>query len=262
MIHFPNSHMARSVALYAIAMVTASLVLASCANRNPTEPAPSQTTTNSTTLDQFYSPGPTGEADDYYIMTDSEDDVEYSYFLDEQDYFAARDAADNANSNPHYIFIREYVKKGHGYGDHNHMHVHMKGGHHYHGIYIGRRRHDWTDSLQLTVVEKRGIDSAMREFMLCAKNAVDSFAAQLKPFRQTFRATKLSILNKLDSGLITRDSARGLLDSAIVTYEAATRLLRQAFITELRVCRTELDVRIRAILTPEQYAIWVRHRGW
>lgn len=233
-------------------------LLGGCKTENPTQPTPTATT-NTVTLDEFFTPGPSGEADDYYVLVNGEDDVEYSYFLDEEDYLKARDMSGNSH---YYVFIHDYVKRGHGYGDHNHIHEFVKGPHHYHGVYIGHRAPDWTDSLQLTAAEKVQIDTAMMHFRSCSGAEVDSFRARLKPYRDSFRIARLAILSQLDSGKITRDSARLLLDTAIVKYEASTQLLRTAFVADLEVCRTTLDVEIKAILTPVQYAIWVRHRGW
>ena len=241
----------------AVALLVA-FALSGCATRYSTEPQTSTTTANTVTIDEFYSPPPNGSADDYYVLNDGEDDVEYSYFLDEQDYF---NALDNGNSK-YYIFIRDYAKKGHGYGDHNHLHEFVKGPHHYHCVYIGKRRVDWTDSLALTDSEKVRIDTAMLHFKSCAQASIDSFRVALKPYRAEFRTSRLAILAELDSNKVTRDSARALLDSAIVKYQTETALLRASFATDLAVCRTELDVEVQAILTPTQYAIWVRHRGW
>src|ERR1051325_2237348 len=232
--------------------------LSSCATNNPTQPTPTATT-NTVTLDEFFTPAPNGDADDYYVLVDGQDDVEYSYFLDEEDYLKARDYTGNTR---YYIFIHDYVKRGHGYGDHNHIHEFVKGPHHYHGHYIGHRAPDWTDSLQLTVAEKLRIDTAMTHFIACSKADVDSFRVQLEPYRDSFRVRRLAIIAQLDSGKITRASARALLDSAIVKYEAETQLRRAGFVADLGTCRATLDTEIQAILTPAQYAIWVRHRGW
>jgi hypothetical protein len=238
------------------------LVASSCATQNSTEPNPSNTTTsNSQAVDEFYTPAPSGSADDYFVLASGEDDVEYSYFIDEEDYLKARDL-DEHSGDKHYVFVHDLVKHGHGYGDHNHIHIHLKGPHHYHGHYIGIRRMDWTDSLAVTDSQKVRIAVAMRSFDSCARPLLDSFRVQLKPYRDEFRATRLSIIAKLDSNLITRDSARGLMDSAIVKYEAETELLRAGLTTDLEGCRSELDAAIQTILTPVQYAIWVRHRGW
>ncbi len=260
MIQHLSRRASRHTFAYAVAVFFVASAISGCASKFSTEPTPTATT-NTVTLDEFFTPTPSGEADDYYILVDGEDDVEYSYFIDEQDYLNARDYDGKGNKN-YYIFIHDYVKRGHGYGDHNHIHEFVKGPHHYHGVYIGHRAPDWTDSLALTATEKLQIDTAMMHFRACSKESVDSFRTQLKPFRAEFRAKRLSILADLDSGKITRDSARLLLDSAIVKYEAQTQLLRTSFVAELAVCRTTLDVDIKAILTPAQYQIWVRHRGW
>jgi hypothetical protein len=248
----------RAVFAHAAAVILFAFTLSACATRFSTEPQPTNTT-NTVQVEEFFTPPPNGEADDYYILYDGEDDVEYSYFLDEQDYF---NALDSKGDTRYYIFIHDYAKHGHGYGDHNHIHRFVKGPHHYHGVYIGKRRMDWTDSLALTDSQKVRIGTAMVNFRTCAKGAIDSFKVDLKPYRTEFRTTRLAILADLDSGKITRDSARLLLDSAIVKYETQTSLLRSAFVTDLAVCRTELDVEVQAILTPAQYAIWLRHRGW
>jgi hypothetical protein len=238
------------------------LLVASCATQNPTEPNPSNTSANSTTIDEFYTPGPNGSADDYYLMTDGEDDIEYSYFIDEQDYLKARDMDDEHDGDEHYVFISKLVKRGHGYGDHNHIHIHLKGPHHYHGHYIGVRRVDWTDSLALTDSQKVRIDTAMRNFKLCVKPLLDSFKVQMKPYRDSFKVQRRAIIAQLDSGSISRDSARALLDSAIVKYEAITEQMRKGLTEDLKDCRTDFDAAIQLILTPAQYDIWVRHCGW
>jgi hypothetical protein len=253
-------HSPRATAQKLLGLVSL-LLVASCATQNSTEPNPANTTTTSTTLDEFYTPAPSGSADDYYVMVNGEDDVEYSYFIDEEDYFKARDL-DEHSGDRRYVFVHDLVKKGHGYGDHNHIHVHIKGPHHFHGHYIGVRRVDWTDSIALTDSQKVRIDTAMRNFKECSLPILDSFRVQMKPFRDEFRATRLAIINSLDSGAITRDSARELLDSAIVKYETETNLLRDGMVADLRECRTELDLAIQTILTPVQYEIWARHRGW
>lgn len=238
------------------------LFVASCATQNSTDPNPSSTTKqNSVTLDEFFTPGPSGSADDYYLLTDGEDDVEYSYFIDEEDYLKARDM-DEHSADRYYHFVHDLVKKGHGYGDHNHIHIHLKGPHHYHGHYIGIRRMDWTDSLAITDSQKVRIDTAMRAFDQCVKPLLDSFKVQMKPYRDEFRATRLSIIRSLDSGSITRDSARELLDSAIAKYETESAMLREGLVQDLKDCRSDLDAAIMLILTPAQYDIWVRHRGW
>jgi hypothetical protein len=220
------------------------ILLSGCAS-SPTSSTPTTPTdTNSVTVDEFFTPPPTGEADDYYVLSNGDDDVQYSYFLDEQDYFDARDAKDdNGEHDRKFKFAKGLFKNGHGYGDHNHIHFHLKGAHHYHGIYIGVRDEDWTDSLALTPAEKLSIDSGMKAFHHCADAAIDTFKIDLKPFR-------------------TRDSARVMLDSAISLYLTETDLLRKSFVAEVKVCLTELDAYLHTRLTAAQYAIWVRHRGW
>ncbi len=241
-----------------------SILLSSCATA-PTAPNPAKTTdSNSVTVDEFFTPPPTGNADDYYVLSSGDDDVEYSYFLDEQDYFSSRDVQDGDNSDhgKKFKFAHDLIKNGHGYGDHNHIHVHLQGPHHYHGIYIGVRDNDWTDSLALTAPEKLAVDTAIKMFHQCADAGIDTFKVDLKPYRLAFRTKKLAILAQLDSGKVTRDSARVMLDSAITLYLAQTDLLRKALVTEVKTCLTELDVFLKTRLTADQYAIWVRHRGW
>jgi hypothetical protein len=238
------------------ALAIASLVfLSSCATRSSTEPAPTTTTQNAVTLDEFYTPAPNGDADDYYVLQPGEDDIEYSYFIDEQDY---NDALDH-HSDP---FVQKLLKGGHGYGDANHIHEFIKGPHHYHGVYIGIRRKDWTDSLALTDTEKIQIQQAMTAFLQCADTALIEYRTELAPARTKFRTTRLAIIAGLDSGIYTRDSARTLLDSAIVTYETATSTARAGFKISIKDCLDELNMSIETILTPAQYQIWVRHRGW
>jgi hypothetical protein len=253
----------KRMGLYPPAILAAltAITLASCATKYPDQPS-TTTTTNTITVDEFFTPLPNGNADDYYVMNDTDDDVDYSYFLDEQDYLSTQNAVDNDDQDPHYRFMVQYVKGGHGYGDHNHIHEFVKGSRHNHGVYIGDRREDWTDSIALTVTEKSEIDTAMTAFLQCAAVSIDSFRVDLKPYRDTFRVRRLAIIASLDSGTITRDSARILLDTAIVHYEAQTQALRTVFIADLTVCITELSADIRNILTPVQYAIWLRHRGF
>ena len=243
-----------------LAAVTA-ITLASCATKYPDQPS-TATTTNTITVDEFFTPLPNGNADDYYFLNDTENDVDYSFFLDEQDFLATQNAADNNNQNSSDQFMVKYVKGGHGYGDHNHIHEFVKGSHHNHGVYISTRQEDWTDSIALTITEKSEIDTAMISFLQCAAVSIDSFRVDLQPYRDTFRVRRLAIIASLDSGKITRDSARTLLDTAIVRYEAQTQAQRTIFIADITVCITELSADIRNILTPVQYAIWLRHRGF
>jgi len=243
------------------------LSLASCATESATEPTPSTNAdTNSISVDEFFTPLPSGAADDYYLLGDGEDDIEYSYFIDEDDYVFVRDYQEGHDhgKDKYYKDAKKYIKNGHGYGDHNHIHIHLKGPHKYHGVYVGikRRKVDWTDSLRLTKEDKLAIDTAMRNFRECAKSTLDSFSMMIKPFRENFRTARMQIIVQLDSGLITRDSARLLLDSAIAKYETETELLRQSMIVDLNACLTELDLYLKARLSPAQYDLWVRHRGW
>lgn len=246
-----------------IAVAFAALTLSSCATKYPTQPA-TPTTTNSVTVDEFFTLPPNGEADDFYFLSDTEDDVDYSFFLDDQDYEnALHDVNTGDTTDVHYRFIIRYVKNGHGYGDHNHIHEFVKGSKHDHGDYIGDEGHeDWTDSIALTDLEKSEIDTAMISFLDCARPAIDTFATKLAPYRDTFRVQREAIVLDMDSGKITRDSARIELDTVIVRYQAATLPIRTAFFNDLATCRTELDLTVKLILTPTQYAIWVRHRGW
>ena len=241
----------------ALAVTTlALLVLSSCTNTMNAPVPGSSNPTNTLSVDELFTPPPSGNADDYFVLNSGDDDVEYSYFLDEQDYFDSRDKKGNDH------FSDELVKNGHGYGDHNHIHEYEKGEHHYHGDYHGNHEDDWTDSLQFTDIEKLQIDTAMKQFHVCADASLDSFKVALKPFRAEFRLKKIAILATLDSGKITRDSARTLLDSAIATYLSETSLLRKSLAAEVKVCLTELDAYLVTRLTPAQYAIWLRHRGW
>lgn len=255
------NHKLKGYSLSAILAALTAITLASCATKYPDQPS-TATTTNTITVDEFFTPLPNGDADDYYFLNDTEDDVDYSFFLDEQDFLATQNAADNDDQDPHYHFMEQYVKNGHGYGDHNHIHEFVKGSKHHHGIYIGDEREDWTDSIALTMVEKTEIDTAMISFLQCAAVSIDSFGIHLQPYRDTFRVRRLAIIAEMDTGKITRDSARTLLDTAIVHYEVQTQALRTVFIADITVCVTELSADIRNILTPTQYAIWVRHRGW
>lgn len=245
-----------------IAVAFAAFTLSSCATKYPTQPA-TNTTTNTVTVDEFFTLPPNGDADDFYFLSDTDDDVNYSFFLDEQDFLTAQHDADNGDNDPNYHFIVQYVKNGHGYGDHNHIHEFVKGSKHDHGVYIGNKTpEDWTDSIALTDLEKSEIDTAMLSFLDCARPAIDSFAIRLMPYRDSFRVQRAAIVLSMDSGKITRDSARIELDTVIAVYERATTPIRTAFFNDLITCRTELDLTIKVILTPTQYAIWVRHRGW
>jgi hypothetical protein len=241
---------------FATLAIASMAFLSSCATRFSTEPAPTTTTQNAVTLDEFYTPAPNGDADDYYVLQPGEDDIEYSYFIDEQDY---NDALDHHHPDP---FLQKLLKEGHGYGDANHIHEFVKGPHHYHGPYIGIRRKDWTDSLALTDTEKIQIEQAMTAFLQCSDTALITYRTDLAPYRAEFRTNRLAIIAGLDSNLYTRDSARTLLDSAIVKYEAETDLLRAGFEVDIKGCLTDLDMSTQTILTPAQYAIWIRHRGW
>ena len=238
--------------------ISCAAFLASCAIRFPTDPTPSAPQ-NSITLDEFFTPAPNGNADDYYLLLPGEDDIDFSYFIDEQDYFFALDHP----SDPHYIFAHNLIRGGHGYGDANHIHEFVRGPHHHHGPYIAIRHTDWTDSLALTDTEKIQIEQAMTAFLQCAAASINSFKVASDTPRAYFRQSRIAIIVGLDSGLYPRDSARTLLDSAIVKYEAETDSLRTKFVADLATCRVALDADIKNnILTPVQYAIWLRHRGW
>jgi hypothetical protein len=255
----------RAAARSTFALLLGGLLVSSCSQNTPVEPKPVASQEEMVSVAEFYTPAPSGAADDYFVMYDDDDDVEYSYFIDERDYLDSRDyilIVDN-DKKARYYRSHLYVKRGHGYGDHNHIHVfRKKAKHFYRGQYFGIRRFDWTDSLKLTVEQRHQVHVAMKAFKGCSAGVLDSFRTQLKPYRLAFRTRKLEILQMLDSGSITRDSARVLLDSAIVKYEAETEILRLGLVEDLKVCRTELDAAIKVAFTAEQYDIWVRHRGW
>ncbi len=255
------NHKNRGYYAPAILAALSAITLASCATKYPTQPA-TPTTTNTITVDEFFTLPPNGDADDYYFLNDTEDDVDYSFFLDEQDYLTALHDADQGDDDPNYRFIVQYVKNGHGYGDHNHIHEFVKGSRHHHGVYIAPPEEDWTDSIALTQFEESEIDTAMISFLDCARPAIDSFAIKLQPYRDSFRVQRAAIVVSMDSGKITRDSARIELDTVIAVYQRETLPLRTEFFNDLAICRTELSYDIKLILTTTQYAIWLRHRGW
>jgi hypothetical protein len=247
------------------ALAISGLLFTSCATTSTSEPDPSRQAETTETEAEFYTLGTFGEADDYWLYFENENDIEYSYYLDETHYvFIVGDDRDDDDDGKMKKWKRR-VKRGHGYGDHNHIHIHWKNRSNHpdrRHVHIKVRRQHWADSLKLTHEQKLAIDTAMREFKLCAKSSLDSFKVLFKPLRDEFRLAKLDILAKLDSGVITRDSAYVMLDSAIVLYEAKTEILRTSLKTELRACLVELDAFMQTRLTAEQYAIWVRNRGW
>lgn len=237
----------------------------SCATTSTNEPDPSRPAETTETEAEFYSLGTFGEADDYWLFFEDENDVEYSYYLDETHYVFIVGDDDDSDDDGKMKKWKHRVKRGHGYGDHNHIHIHWKNrskNPDRRHIHINVRRHHWADSLKLTAEQKLAVDTAMREFKVCAKSTLDSFKVLFKPLRDEFRLAKLAILVQLDSGAITRDSAYVMLDSAIATYEAKTEILRIALKAEIRACLVELDAFMQTRLTPDQYAIWVRNRGW
>lgn len=253
----------RAVSLSLLAI--GGFLFSSCAS-NSTEPDPERPSSTTLTEAEFYTPGPSGEADDYWLFNEGEDDVEYSYYLDETHYTYVvndendgDDDDDNGGKNKKW---KKRIKNGHGYGDHNHIHIHWKDRNPGKRVFVKIRRAHWADSLQLTAEQKLGIDSAMKEFKVCAKETLDSFKVAFKPYRQEFRAEKMRIIGLFDANTITRDSAYVLLDSAIERYEAQTQLLRDGLKVELQSCYQEFDVSVMAILSAEQYAIWKRNRGW
>lgn len=236
----------------------APLLLASCATEPIVAPV-DQTPVNTIYLDEFYTPMHFGSADDYFIMYDDDDDNAYTYFLDERDYIVYRNTEDDDDGHEG----KHKIKRGHGYGDYNHLHKHWKiRNHRVDFIMVGVRRIDWTDSLALTRQQMIAVDSGMRLFHECANTSLDSFRVLLKPAREEFRLAKMGILAQIDTAGLSRDSARTLLDSAIERYETKTELLRNAMKEELKSCLTELDAYMQTKLTPAQYEIWIRHRGW
>jgi hypothetical protein len=250
---------AASIAL----LITGGLFFSSCATTSTSEPDPARTTTTETEA-EFYTPAPSGNADDYWLFYEDEDDTEYSYYLDEDHYYYVIQDEDDSDDDEGKKKWKSRYRRGHGYGDHNHYHVHWKkkskkGGRH---IHIEVRRRHWSDSLQLTSEQKPAIDTAMKQFNECAKETLDSFKVAFKPFRDEFRAEKMRILQLMNADSITRDSAYVLLDSAIERYEDQTDFLKAGLQVELQSCYEELDAFMRTRLTPVQYEIWVRNRGW
>lgn len=261
-----NLHLLSSFARLRAASVTllaiGGLFFASCATTSTSEPDPDRNTTTQSEA-EFYTPSPFGGADDYWLFFDGEDDVEYSYYLDEDHYYYVINDDDDDDDDDGKKKWKKRVKRGHGYGDHNHIHLHWKDrGNNGRRIHIHVRRNHWADSLQLTSEQKLAIDTAMKQFKECAKESLDSFKVAFKPFRDEFRTEKMRILGLLRADSIGRDTAYVLLDSAIERYETATEFLRAGLQVELQSCFAELDAFLMARLTPLQYAIWVRNRGW
>lgn len=261
MLH-PHSYVARLKALSVTLIAIGGMFFASCATTSSTEPDPERPSSTSLSEAEFYTPGPSGEADDYWLFEDGEDDVEYSYFLDET----------------HYVYVVEHendqdvkhkkwgkrVKNGHGYGDANHIHLHWKDKNPGKRIYVRIHRRSWADEIKLTDSQKVALDSGMKAFKECAKESLDSFKVAFKPYRDEFRAEKMRILGLMnaDSNGISRDSAYALLDSAIERYEDQTKILKAGLQVELQSCYQELDAYMMTVLTPQQYEIWKNNRGW
>jgi hypothetical protein len=192
------------------------------------------------------------------MLMPGENDDDFSFFLDEQDYVQCRN--DDDGHGPHH-FGHELIDEGHEFGEHGHMHIHVNPPGQIR-VLIGVHFDDWTDSLKFTDTERKSIDTAMKAFLACADSAIDSFRLALEPDRDSFKVQRHAIVVRLDTGGISRDSARMLLDSAIAKYDTATSKLRAEFTLEISGCLKELDVFLKTRLTASQYAIWVRHRGW
>ncbi len=260
MIH-PYSYFARFKAASIALVAISGLFFSSCATTS-TEPDPERPSTTTLSEAEFYTPGPTGDADDYWLFEQGEDDVEYSYYLDEDHYsYVVNDRDDNDDNDGKKKWKKRF-KNGHGYGDDNHIHIHWKDRNPGKRIYIRIRRQHWADSIRLTDSQKVALDSGIKEFKACAKESLDSFKVAFKPYRVAFRAEKMRIIGLLDSNLVTRDSAYILLDSAIERYEDQTKLLKAGLQVELQSCYQEFDAYMMTVLEPRQYEIWKRNRGW
>jgi hypothetical protein len=255
MLH-PHSYWTRLKAVSISLIAIGGLFFSSCATTSSTEPDPERPSSTSLSEAEFYTPAPSGDADDYWLFEEGEDDVEYSYFLDETHYTYA---VQHENEDGKW---GKRIKRGHGYGDANHIHIHWKDRNPGKRIYVKVRRRHWADSLQLTDSQKVQLDSGMKAFKECAKEALDSFKVAFKPYRVEFRTEKLRILALLDSNLITRDSAYMLLDSAIQRYEDQTQILKAGLQVEIQSCLQEFDAYMMTVLDARQYEIWKRNRGW
>jgi hypothetical protein len=263
MLH-PYSYFARFKAASIALVAIGGLFFSSCATTSSTEPDPERPSTTTETEAEFYTPGPSGEADDYWLFNEGEDDVEYSYYLDEDHYYYVVNDRDDNDDDEGKKKWKKRFKNGHGYGDDNHIHMHWKDRNPGKRIYIRIRRQHWADSIALTDSQKVLLDSGMKAFKECAKESLDSFKTAFKPYRDEFRAEKMRILSLMtgDSTGISRDSAYVLLDSAIERYETQTQLLKAGLQVELQSCYQELDAYMMSVLDPRQYEIWKRNRGW
>lgn len=243
------------------AFVIGGFLFTSCATTSTSEPDPVRPAETTKAEAEFYTPAPGGNADDYWLFYEDEDDTEYSYYIDEEHYvYVAGDEDDGDDDEGKKKWKKRY-KKGHGHGDYNRIHHHLKKKQKAHQHISVKVRH-WSDSLQLTADQKRSIDTAMIEFKACSKATLDSFKVLYKPARDSFRVEKQAIIQQYKTSAITRDSAYVLLDSAIERYEATTKLLREGLVAEMKGCLAELDAFMITRLTPLQYAIWQRNRGW
>ena len=227
-----HSALRRALVPWLTGITLAVSIFSGCATSPSGPNPPDPNTQNTISVDEFFSPPPSGQADDYYMLMPGENDDDFSFFLDEQDF-----------------------------GEHGHMHVHVNPPGQIR-VLIGVHFDDWTDSLKLTDTERKSIDTAMRAFVLCADSAINTFRITIQPYRDSFKVQRHAIVMKLDTSAISRDSARKLLDSAIVKYDTATSKLRATFTLEINGCLKELDAFLKTRLTATQYAIWVRHRGW
>jgi hypothetical protein len=262
MIH-PYSYVARIKAASIALVAIGGLFFSSCATTSSTEPDPERPSSTVTLSEaEFYTPGPSGEADDYWLFESTDDDVDYSYYLDEDHYYYVVNDHNDSDDDGGKKKWKNRLKRGHGYGDDNHIHIHWKEKHPGKRIYVRIHRRHWADSIALTDSQKVLLDSGMKAFKECAKESLDSFKVAFKPYRVAFRAEKMRIIGLLDSNLITRDSAYMLLDSAIERYEDQTKLLKAGLQVELQSCYQELDAYMMTVLDARQYEIWKRNRGW
>ena len=224
------------------------LLLSSC-SKFSTEPSSTATTT--TAVQQFLTPWTGGAPDDALLFGSDFDAPQFSLFLDDTDAKAANDPMDSDRRSG---FDRDLARRGHGFG-------HEDGrGHRGDGDHDGRS--SWVDSLQLTDAQKLSVDTAMSMMHTCADTVLATYRTTLQPYRTEFATRRTAIRAQLDSGLITRVTARALLDSAVSTYMTETAPIRAQLRISLQPCLDELDAFVKVRLTVDQYAIWVRHRGW
>src|SRR5687768_12767574 len=115
MIH-PYSYFARFKAASIALVAIGGLIFSSCATTSSTEPDPERPATTTLSEAEFYTPGPTGDADDYWLFEEGEDDVEYSYYVDEDHYYYVVNDRDDNDDDEGKKKWKKRFKRGHGYG--------------------------------------------------------------------------------------------------------------------------------------------------